>query len=73
MLGTYLWIIVLMTFGGWILYWRKKRKFDRTNEQGVEVFSSYRKKSITKIFDGVLLWVGCGAIIVSAFLIMTLD
>ena len=52
-----------MFFGVWLLYWRKKRKFDRTNEQGVEVFGSHLKKVKAEAFDTLLFWIGCGSLI----------
>ena len=68
MIGNILWAVLLMLFGSWLLYWRKKRKFDRLNEHGIEIFISYPKKVKAVAFDTLLLWTGCvsviGAIIV---------
>ena len=58
MIGSYLWVASLMFFGAWLLYWRKKRKFDRLNKQGIEVFGSYFKKARADAFDTLLLWIG---------------
>ena len=59
----YLWSVFLMFFGAWLLYWRKKRKSGRRNEQGVEVFASHLKKVKAEAFDTLLLWTGCVSLI----------
>jgi uncharacterized membrane protein YphA (DoxX/SURF4 family) len=66
----YLWIAALMFFGVLLLYWRKKRKFDRVNEQGVEVFKSYPKKVRADAFDTLLLWAGYVSVICGVLVLM---
>ena len=63
MTSAYLWFVLLMFFGALLLYWRKKRGFDRRNELGIEVFGSYPKKVRAIAFDTLLLWVGCVSLI----------
>ena len=72
MIRTYLLIIILLIVGTRLLYWRKKRKFDRLNEHGVERFGSYREKVAADTFNTVLQWIGYASLIVGFFLIMGL-
>ena len=73
MIGNYLWFVLLMLFGAWLLYWRKKRKFDRLNEQGIEIFRSYPKKVKAVAFDTLLLWMGCVSIIGAVIVLGRID
>lgn len=73
MAGAYLWIVSLMFFGAWLLYCRKKRKFNRLNEFGIEVFDSYPDKVKADTFDTLLLWVGAASLISSVFMLMMAD
>jgi hypothetical protein len=73
MTSTYLWIASLMFFGAWLLYWRKKRKFDRLNEHGIEEFGSYREKIKADAFDTLLLWAGCISLISGVFVLIATD
>ena len=61
MISVYLWIASSMLFGAWLLYWRKKRKFDRLNKHGIEVFGSYPDKAKSEALDSLLLWIGRAA------------
>ena len=45
---------VLLVVSGLLALWRKKRIFDRTNEFGVERFSSFLGKLGTNTKDGLL-------------------
>ena len=72
MIRTYLLIIFLLIVGTRLLYWRKKRKFDRLNEHGIERFNSYREKVAVDTFNTVLKWIGYASLIVGFFLIMGL-
>ncbi len=45
---------ILLVVGGLFALWRKKRIFERTNEFGVERFSSFWGKLGTKTKDGLL-------------------
>ncbi len=45
---------ILLVVGGLFALWRKKRIFDRTNQYGVERFSSFWGKLGTKTKDGLL-------------------
>ena len=45
---------ILLVAGGLFAVWRKKRIFDRTNQYGVERFSSFWGKLGTKTKDGLL-------------------
>ena len=73
MVSTYLWIASLMLFGAWLLYWRKKRKFDRLNEHGIEVFLSYSKKVKAEAFDTLLLCAGCLSFICGTLMLIATD
>jgi hypothetical protein len=63
MISAYIWFVMLLLFGVWLLYWRKKRKYDRLNEHGREAFGSYLEKVRADAFDTLLLWVGCVCLI----------
>jgi hypothetical protein len=63
MAAEYLWVVLLMFFGAWLLYWRKKRKFDRLNKHGIEKFGSYLEKAKADAFDALLLWLGYASLI----------
>lgn len=67
---TYLGIVIFMLLGAWLLYWRKKRKFNRLNEHGIEVFGSYSKKVKAETFDTLLFWVGCVSVTLSVLMIV---
>ena len=45
---------ILLVVGGLLALWRRKRIFDRTNQYGVERFSSFWGKLGTKTKDGLL-------------------
>ncbi len=54
--------LALLSASGLLVLWARKRRFDRTNEFGVERFSSYGGKVAAHTFD-VLLQTGamvCG-------------
>lgn len=53
-----------------MLYWRKKRKFDRLNEHGIEIFGSYLEKAKADTFDTVLLWVGIATFVCGVFVLI---
>lgn len=67
---TYLLIIILLLFGAWLLYCRKKRKFDRMNEHGVEVFGSFNEKAKAEVFDTLLIWAGYACFISGVLVLM---
>ena len=73
MVGSYLWVTSLIFFGAGLLYWRKKRKFDRLNKQGIEVFGSYLEKFKADAFDTSLLWVGNASLITSVIVLLMIS
>ena len=73
MVGSYLWVASLMFFGARLLYWRKKRKFDRLNKQGIEVFGSYLEKAKADAFNTLLLWVGNMSLISSVIVLLLIS
>ncbi len=61
--------IFLLAFVGIACFlWANKRKFDRTNESGVEQFPSFRKKLAGQFFDAVLLGIGAGCLLSGALM-----
>jgi hypothetical protein len=70
MTGNILWVVLLMFFGALLLYWRKKRKFDRLNKHGIEVFGSYLEKAKADVFNYLLLWVGYASLISSIVMLL---
>ena len=73
MAGTYLLIASLLFLGAWLLCWRKKRKFDRLNELGIEVFGSYPEKAKADAFDTLLLWTGYVSFISGVIVLMSIS
>ena len=49
--------------------WKGKRKFDRTNEHGVEQFRSFGGKMVATTFDDLLSWVAIGSLFVGLFIL----
>lgn len=45
---------VILLIGGLLLIWKKKRVFDRTNQYGVEQFSSFWSKLTAKAKDQLI-------------------
>ena len=70
MIGVYLLIAASLLCGAWLLYWRKKRKFDRRNEHGIESFGSYQEKIKADTFDTLLLWAGYASFISGVFMLL---
>ena len=70
MTGEYLWVVLLMFFGVLLLYWRNKRKFDRLNEHGIEIFGSYLEKAKADAFDTLLEYAGYVSFISGLFVLM---
>lgn len=70
MIDTYLLVALSFSVGAVLLYWRKKRKFDRLNEHGIEAYTSYAEKVKTNATDTILLWVGCASIIGGTIILM---
>ena len=70
MIGVYLLIASSLFCGAWLLYWRKKRKFDRRNEHGIESFGSYQEKIKADAFDTLLLWAGYASFISGVFMLL---
>ncbi|MBV5336679.1 MAG: hypothetical protein J0653_01330 [Deltaproteobacteria bacterium] len=50
-----LYCLLLAASGVFLVYWSKKRSFIRKNFLGVEHFSSFGRKIISKCMDGILL------------------
>lgn len=46
--------VFLLAVGGLLAYWKRKRKFDRTDQYGIERFPSYGKKARVRATEGLL-------------------
>lgn len=61
----------LILISGALVFWLRKRRFDRTNEAGIERFPSFRKKVASGMVDIVIracaLILGCAGILLLAF------
>ncbi len=44
--------VFLLAVGGLLAYWKRKRKFDRTDQCGIERFPSYGKKAAGQSHGG---------------------
>lgn len=52
-----------------LVYWAKKRRFERTTIHGTEQFPSYRHKASAKLMDALLWGLGLGGFVSSTLLI----
>ena len=52
----------LAVLGAILIYWRNKRKFDRTNSAGIEQFPGYSRKLGARLVDLILLALGLGTL-----------
>ena len=61
-------IIAYGVLGLVLVYWVKKRRFDRTTIYGTEQFQSYKHKAGAKLVDALLWGLGLGGLISAALL-----
>lgn len=62
-------IIAYGLLGLILIYWAKKRRFDRTTIYGTEQFPSYRHKAGAKLMDALLWGFGLGGLLSATLLI----
>lgn len=62
-------IIAYGLLGLALVYWAKKRRFDRTTIYGTEQFPSYRHKAGAKLVDALLWGLGLGGLLSATLLI----
>lgn len=62
-------IIAYGVLGLLLVYWAKKRRFERTTAYGTEQFQSYRHKVGTRLIDALLWGLGSGGLLSAALLI----
>lgn len=62
-------IIAYGVLGLVLIYWAKKRRFDRTTIYGTEQFSSLQNKLKTRLMDALLWGLGIGGLLSAALLI----
>ena len=61
-------IIVYGLLGLALVYWAKKRRFERTTIYGTEQFKSYKHKAGAKLVDALLWGLGLGGLISAVLL-----
>ncbi len=61
-------IITYGLLGLALVYWAKKRRFDRTTIYGTEQFPSYRHKAGAKLMDALLWGLGLGGLVSATLL-----
>jgi hypothetical protein len=71
--STHIWLIVLLGIASIALIWRNKRRFDRTNEHGIQRHGRYWNKVRAESFDTTLLWVGYLGLSASVVILITID
>ncbi len=54
--------VAMILGGGYLVYWEKKRRFDRVNHLGIEEFPSYRHKVACRLADTLIASTGTGAV-----------
>lgn len=52
-----------------LIYWAKKRRFERTTIYGTEQFPSYRHKAGTKLMDALIWGLGLGGLATATLLV----
>ncbi len=62
-------IIAYGLLGLALVYWAKKRRFERTTIYGTEQFPSYRHKASAKLLDGLIWGLGLGGLVSATLLI----
>ncbi len=62
-------IIVYGLVGLVLIYWAKKRRFERTTIYGTEHFPSYRHKASAKLMDALLWGLGLSGLVSATLLI----
>lgn len=70
--STVVYCLLLAAVGISLIYWSKRRSFQRMNDVGYEMFPSYWKKVSSKLGDGGLMIAGYG-LSASAVLIMLFE
>lgn len=68
--GINLACLLLATFGALLVYQGKKRIFMRANCLGVEQFSSYGQKVLSRLTDGTLIAIGYGCLVASPVILV---
>ena len=61
-------IIAYGLLGLGLVYWAKKRRFDRTTIYGTEQFQSYKHKAGAKLIDALLWGLGLGGLVSATLL-----
>ena len=61
-------IIAYGLLGLALVYWVKKRRFDRTTIYGTEQFQSYKQRAGVKLVDALLWGLGLGGLVSAALL-----
>ena len=62
-------IIAYGLLGLALVYWVKKRRFDRTTIYGTEQFPSYRHRAGAKLMDALLWGLGLGGLLSATLLL----
>ena len=62
-------IITYGLLGIALVYWTKKRRFERTTIYGTEQFQSYRQKAGARLLDTLLWGLGIGGLLSATLLI----
>ena len=62
-------IVAYGVLGLVLIYWAKKRRFERTTAYGTEQFQSYRHKVGTRLIDALLWGLGSGGLLSAVLLI----
>lgn len=62
-------IIIYGLAGLMLVYWAKKRRFERTRIYGTEQFQSYKHKAGAKLMDALLWGLGIGGLLSATLLI----
>lgn len=62
-------IIAYGLIGLALVYWAKKRRFERTTIYGTEQFPSYRHKATAKLMDALIWGLGLGGLVSATLLI----
>lgn len=61
--------ILLLLTGAVLLYWQRKRKYDRSNDYGVERLPSYFGLFRARLADSILILIGSGSLVMGVVLL----
>jgi len=63
--------IVALSTGVALIYWTKRRQFNRTTKCGTEGFRNYETKVATRFFERIAKWISYALVLLGALFLMS--